>query len=198
MSDELVEGLVVAAQVDMKQYREAAYDNIKGEVKVLGTILELTDGKAVRATGLSLLERLTEPILTDVAVEIVRAIIKRYPTSSSVTVTRSWLDQLDLDRGRLEDKTGLDRQGIDRVLKAMFDKLQTSKNVAELDGVEVKLLPAPKETLAPGNQPVANAARRARNETGENGRAEAERRSSGGKSDTAPPSSCTLGNRRRN
>jgi hypothetical protein len=215
MSDALVDGLVVAAQKEMKQYREDAYDKIKGEVRLLGTVLTLTDGTSVRHKGLSLLERLTEPILTDIAVEIVRTIVKAHP-NSAVTATQMWLETLPLDRSRLEKKTGLDRRGIERVLSAMFKMIRTSEseNVAELDGIRVRLLPEPsrsKETNPPGTETISNEqAKRARTGTGDRGRSQRDRRNTGAKVDgersgrkaateetTPPPFSSTLGNRRR-
>jgi hypothetical protein len=206
MSDELVEGLVVAALAEMKAYREGEYDKIRGEIRVLGTLLELTDGADVRQTGLSLLEQLTKPIVRDVAVEVVRAILIKGRGSPSVTVTPSWLTTLALDRTRLEHKTGLDEDGIDIVLGAMFRMLLTSRNVAELDEVRIKLMPA-KETMPPENVPVSNSGGRGRSETADQGRSPPARLDSG-KSDngtarrqaaenTAPPTPGIRGNRNR-
>lgn len=123
MSDELVDRLVVAAQIGIEDHLADAFL-----------------GDPQRQVGIALLERFTEPVLTDIAVDVVRAIVEEHP-GSSVTVTQSWFDALPLDRSKLEKKTGLNPQGLKLVLQAMCVLLRTTKNVAELSGVRVSLFP---------------------------------------------------------
>src|SRR5258706_2360913 len=109
MSDELLQEMFEAGASVIGPVARKLYDEVEGEVETLSKLHALVVGGEPIATterGIELLDRLTRPVLLDIAIAIVRAIQDQADSGGRFVATAESLRSLPLDRAALETRIG--------------------------------------------------------------------------------------------